>query len=215
MMVPSASGRRDRKRSQTQDHLARTAERLFGAQGFAAVTMEQIAAEADVAKGTLYNHFPTKEAVLAHWIHMELAGDLEQLAGAIGPCMTFAEGIGPILGASADWCERHRDYLPPYLCFRFQEIGAAAGSSDGDARDMTYAFSWLMRNSQAAGEMRVDLDAEHLALMFHHLHFSALLRWMERPGLGLREEFAQAVRVFMEGAAIPPPTKLSKPRKNT
>src|SRR5581483_1881072 len=26
--------------------------------------MEQIAAEADVAKGTLYNHFPTKEALL-------------------------------------------------------------------------------------------------------------------------------------------------------
>ncbi len=44
--------------------------------GYESVTMEQIAAAADVARGTLYNHFPFKEAVLAYWIHGQLAKDL-------------------------------------------------------------------------------------------------------------------------------------------
>ena len=213
MVSPETSGRRSRKRSQTLDHLAVTAARLFEAHGFEAVTMERIAVEADVAKGTLYNHFPTKEAVLAHWIHMELAKDLGHLSDVIGPQTRFADGITPILAASADWCERHRDYLPPYLRFRFLEIGASAPEPEsGGARDMTSAFSWLILKSQEAGEMRTDLSAEHLALMFHHLYLSALLRWLDIPGLKLGDEFASIVRLFIEGAASPS-GKVSKPRK--
>ncbi|MFS2050031.1 helix-turn-helix domain-containing protein, partial [Variovorax sp. CT11-76] len=75
MPVPEIPGRRERRRVQTLDHVATTAMQLFEAQGYDATTMEQIALRADVAKGTLYNHFATKEAVLAHWIHLELAAD--------------------------------------------------------------------------------------------------------------------------------------------
>ena len=47
------SGRRERKRSQTLDHLAATAFALFEAHGYDAVTMEQIAAQADATVGCL------------------------------------------------------------------------------------------------------------------------------------------------------------------
>jgi AcrR family transcriptional regulator len=53
-------GRRERKRLQLLDFLADTAWGLFESEGFAAVTMERIADVADVAKGTLYKHFPVK-----------------------------------------------------------------------------------------------------------------------------------------------------------
>lgn len=212
--VPPAD-RRHRKRSQTQDNLAKTAERLFRANGFDAVTMEQIAAEADVAKGTLYNHFPTKEAVLAHWLHMQLTSDLAHLAGEIGAQATFAKGIVPILTASANWCEQHRSYLPPYLRFRFMQIGAPASEpQNDDAQDMIAAYRWLILNSQQAGEIRNDVSADHLALMFHHLYLSALLRWLDTPRLKLKKEFALLVQVFTEGAGAPPP-KTTKPGKKS
>ncbi|CAJ0730919.1 hypothetical protein R77592_02498 [Ralstonia mannitolilytica] len=62
---PIGTGRRERKRLQTLDHLAATAFALFEQHGYDAVTMEQIAAQADVSKGTLYNHFPLKEGSIA------------------------------------------------------------------------------------------------------------------------------------------------------
>ncbi|KOQ34187.1 TetR/AcrR family transcriptional regulator, partial [Achromobacter xylosoxidans] len=49
-----APGLRERKRQQTLDHLSQTAYRLFETLGYEVVTMEQIAAQADVSKGTLY-----------------------------------------------------------------------------------------------------------------------------------------------------------------
>lgn len=201
MTAPDASDRRDRKRRRTQDHLADTAARLFQAHGFDEVTMEQIAAEADVARGTLYNHFPVKEAVLAHWVHAQLAKDMAHLATRIAPHAGFAASISIILDASARWCERHRSYLPPYLRYRFGGIGMARQQDAAEGGDMLGTYTWLIGQSQQAGQMRTDMEAAHLAAMFHHQYLAALLRWLHEPGLSLREEFSAAVSLFVEGAA--------------
>jgi TetR/AcrR family transcriptional regulator, regulator of autoinduction and epiphytic fitness len=195
--------RRERKRVQMLEHLASTAFGLFESQGYEAVTMEQIAAAADVAKGTLYNHFPVKEALLAHWVHMELAMDLKHLLTDVAKHSSFVPRISLLLNASADWCERHRAYLPHYLRFRFQSMEAAPSDQDDDAApsDLTGAFEALIAESQRAGELRMDLTAPHLAALLHHLYFGALMRWLKVPGLALREELTVAVRLFIEGAA--------------
>src|SRR3546814_7897467 len=51
--LASEGSRRQRKRAQTANHLSATAFRLFETHGYDVVAMEQIAAEADVAKATL------------------------------------------------------------------------------------------------------------------------------------------------------------------
>lgn len=220
MPTPPPSGRRDRKRLQTMAHLARTAADLFEAHGYEAVTMELIAAAADVAKGTLYNHFPVKEAVLAHWLHMELATNLAMLHEALQTRPGFAEGARFVLDHSANWCETHPDYLAPYLRFRFLGIGAVPSASHDSEQlsDIVDTFGWLIRRGQASGDIRDDLDAERLAIAFHHLYLGAMLRWLADPSLRLREEFNATVELFLHGAASPAsaPAKASpKPRKKS
>ena len=109
---PIEAGRRERKRTQTLDHLAATAFSLFEQHGYDAVTMEQIAAQADVSKGTLYNHFPVKEALLAHQFHAELAAGGAQLRAQIDAQPDFASRLAVLLSASADWCTVRRPIWP-------------------------------------------------------------------------------------------------------
>ena len=55
------SDRRSRKRLATRQGISNAATRLFFERGFEQVTVDEIAAAADVGRMTVFNHFPRKE----------------------------------------------------------------------------------------------------------------------------------------------------------
>ena len=58
------SPRRRQQADATRRRILASAERLFAAQGYAAVTMEAIAREAEVSPASLYLHFPGRAAIV-------------------------------------------------------------------------------------------------------------------------------------------------------
>ena len=198
-------GRRARKRQQMLTHLSATAAGLFEAVGYDAVTMEQIADRADVARRTLYNHFATKEAVLAHWLEAELARDLAHLQSGVARRRSFVARVSCVLDTSAQWCERHPAYLMAYLRHRFSTIGGAEGEAREGAGDIVAIWRQLIAAGQRDGELSERGDPEQLAVWFHHLYLAALLRWLSTPGVALRKEFRAIVRLFVDGAGAREP----------
>lgn len=190
------------KRQRTRDRLAQVAFDLFETHGYEAVTMDQIARTADVSRGTLYNHFAVKEAVLVHWMHGQLARDLAPLMDAALAQATFRDRVSVVFAASADWWERHRQYLAPYVRHRFQSVGAGPASANGESSsDLVPLHARLIGQAQDAGELRRDAAPGRLALYLHYLYLCALMRWLAEPALPLADEFAQALQFFLQGAA--------------
>lgn len=81
--------RRTRKRLATRDSIADAATRLFLERGFDAVTVDEIAAAADVGRMTVFNHFPRKE-------DMFFDRDEEGREALRDALRTRAAGISPI-----------------------------------------------------------------------------------------------------------------------
>lgn len=88
-----AASRREAHFEARREHLMQVALRLFSAHGFDSTTVDKIAHEAGVAKGSLYLYFPTKVAVLEGLIHRyALLPDLPEIVGQIAE-LAPAEGI--------------------------------------------------------------------------------------------------------------------------
>ncbi|MCQ6244743.1 TetR family transcriptional regulator [Streptomyces samsunensis] len=64
MVDGAAVGRRERKKAATRAAILEAATTLFLARGFDAVTVREIADEADVSPKTVFTHFPHKEALV-------------------------------------------------------------------------------------------------------------------------------------------------------
>ena len=74
--------RRERKKDETRQRIFLHAIRLFRERGFEATTVDEITERADVARGTFFNYFPKKEAVLAYLSEQRLA-DAEAAANEV------------------------------------------------------------------------------------------------------------------------------------
>ncbi|HZD38757.1 MAG TPA: TetR family transcriptional regulator [Actinomycetes bacterium] len=64
MTEPEAVGLRERKKARTRRAIQEQAMRLFLAKGYAATTVQEIAAAAGVSHMTFFRYFPTKEDVV-------------------------------------------------------------------------------------------------------------------------------------------------------
>jgi AcrR family transcriptional regulator len=82
----ATGGRRERRKAQTRAEVRATAQRLFAERGFDAVTIADVAAAADVAVQTVFNHFETKEALFfdgrTPWVEGAAAAVTERTPGS-------------------------------------------------------------------------------------------------------------------------------------
>jgi AcrR family transcriptional regulator len=95
----------------TRQKILEAARRLFAQNGFDATTTREIAIAADIAAGTLFNYFSTKEAVLA-----SLAA--EAIAEADAPAdasATLDEALFALIAAGLRKLKPFRKHLPVLL----------------------------------------------------------------------------------------------------
>jgi len=193
--------RRQRKQDQTADHLSATAYRLFEAHGYDAVSMEQVADVADVAKATLYKYFPVKEALIAHRFRLDIAAGMAARAQALLAHQTFDSRMRYLLSESAAWHSERRAYLPHYIRYltrRPDERNPASVNASSDGRQILAA---MFRAAQQSGEVKPDPGAEQLAMNFEYLLFAAVHAWLAEPEPDLAQRFLSAFELVMYGVA--------------
>ena len=147
---PRADARRNRER------LLEAAKAAFAAAG-PDVSLEEIARRAGVGIGTLYRHFPTRDAIVEAVYRREV----QQLAGAARRLLAEA----PPGQALHQWMRLFVDYVATK-----KVIASALGALVGGTTDL-YAASGaqimgamaeLVARAAAAGEIRADADPDDL-----------------------------------------------------
>ena len=213
-LIASAGSRRERKREQTASRLAATAFRLFETHGYDMVSMELIAEEADVAKATLYNYFPVKEALLAHCFREDIAAGMVERAAPLTACKTFEARMHYLLSESAAWHTARKAYLPHYLRYltsqaRYGEETPCEGYADSGSRQI---LTLMFEAAQHSGEVDTRQTGAQIAWSFEYLLFGAVAAWLTDPSVDLTTRFLAAFDLAMHGMASTPRMKQTKSR---
>lgn len=171
--------RRERKKDETRERIARTALRLFAERGFEATTVDEIAVQADVAKGTFFNYFPRKEAVLGVVMeeHCEqLERNVERLLQAPG---TARERLVQLAMDGTAFYRDQPDLNRHILCELFK--GPNSILEEKDCR-VQATVRRLVEAGQASGELRSDVDPDRMTSVFRSVFFTTMLHYVFEPG---------------------------------
>ncbi len=138
------------------------AMRVVGRKGLVRATVEDIAREAGVAKGTVYLYFPSREAIFEKTVQAAVGRLLERLRSAGEKGLAFADAIELVLAAQFAFFDENRDFFRLYY---------ASGEATEDRRlrqSRTYRehiehLVAIIRRGRRKGELR-SADPERTAV---------------------------------------------------
>jgi len=222
--TPDASeDRRSRRRRELHQGLLATAAELFARDGYDATTVEKIAAAADIAPATFFNHFRSKEDVLR-----EVGQDVfsrfrrlvdEQLARRV----TSVERLHGFATRSAALVRRAPEMTRRVLVAVLRS--ARPGEAGAELASMQADFAQLLRRGRddaaAAKDVPDDLDIDLAAEILVSVVIGAMTHWINDPDYPLEDRLCASFSLLADrlltrdaapSSAFPIPTQPAKAR---
>lgn len=179
--------------------------KVIGRRGLSATTMDEVAAEAGVAKGTLYLYFKNREDLLGKAVDHAI-GELSQATEAALASATGAEeGLHALIRAELAFLDANRPLLQAYLAARdpAEACGAARRHRARSARYASHLdrLATFLRKAMDTGFIRKS-DPERLALFVSEgVHAILVKRLYETAPPPVDREADWLVGVVMNGVA--------------
>jgi len=196
---PVPLGLRERKKQETHGRILEVARALFEEKGFEAATVDEICAQAGVSQKTFFNYFATKQGVvreIAETFLDELGTLVEDARKRSG---TTAERLAYLFGRAGEEVllagPRHKELLVEVV-----RVAQVDGFGPEQSRRLHVAFSALLADGAAAGELTAQHDVAFLTEMVAGAFITILLNWQSVEGYPVREHLDEAARFL--GRAI-------------
>lgn len=193
--------RRNRKKDLTASTIIDAAMALFDAQGFDTVTMEGIAAHADVAKATLYRYFPTKEAVIAGYFRRLSRDRQPQVEHLIATVPDTRQRLLALYTGVGVWFAGHQHYLRPYLTHRLSGTPEQVMAEDQRSGFHRHVAQ-VLETGQRQGDLRSDMAADYLLTALEGMFLAQVMAWLHQND-DLSARITAMIALFMDGAKSP------------
>ena len=188
---------RERNKQKVTERIVAAAMELFKSRGCEQTTMDDIAERAEISRGTLFNYFPSKDALLLPWgqeileeyVKPKLAEYLDTQPRTIDVLQfLFASMSESVLAA-------------PDLMRAF--VGEALKPTnrphmDRTRTDMLEIFAQVLRYGQSRGDVRTDLPAESMAAYISALQTGLLFHLLESGKVADSPQVIARLLMFIE-----------------
>jgi TetR/AcrR family transcriptional regulator, fatty acid metabolism regulator protein len=192
---------REESRAVYRQAIIEAAIRIFGRTGFNATKITDIAAEAGVATGTLYNYFSSKEDIFLSILddgREQLRAQVEQIITVEDPLLRLRE----LVRVMFEFLEEHGSLFTIYMQMGASPIDFRRDCNAGDEAFRHFIFAQMIAALTEAGDrLRADHPPQTLAMALGGLIHGAVTQWIEggcQPGL--RAQIDTILDLFLHGA---------------
>jgi AcrR family transcriptional regulator len=202
----SLSQRKARELAQRRVEILTVAERLFARKGFFKTSMAEIAQEAEFSVGSLYQFFPSKEAVYVALMEEKFEEYLGMVQRELATAKTVVDQVHALIATKFGFFEKHRDFFRIYVT----EWGAGECSIKGALGQkislLREAYLALLTNVMEAGIRRrlfKKLNAREAAHLFDGMINAMIHQWIASAGEESLVAKAEAIEdVFLRGVSV-------------
>ena len=201
MTLPELS-RRERKKEETRHRIFAAAIALFREKGFEATTVDEITEKADVGRGTFFNYFPKKEAVLAYLSEERLAAAEENAGALLAEARPAREKILDLYLLAAGAWEEDRELSRYVFSEWLRRVFAPTADVELGWRKLMFA---LLAQGRESGELRADVDDYRADALFTGIYMTTLFHWLFCPedcrpaDFDLRHELRERFEIVFDG----------------
>jgi len=197
--VPIGS-RIDRKKEETKQKIITVTMELFKVQGVDATTMEQIAREVDIAKGTLYNYFPVKEAIISEYIQRSFKERNSERILQFSQMPDTRSRMISILSTLMEGVQKEKEIFEKYFVYQIQNMLSLSRDA-GFKSGMKLLAQEIIVLGQQSGEIRSDLPFDILVALFEFVFVEVAQEFYKQPeNFNACETIESCVDLFMNGA---------------
>lgn len=163
----------ERKKEETKRKIISTAMNLFKEQGIDGTTMEQIAKEADIAKGTLYNYFPVKEAIIDDYIKRSFREKNPNRILQLQKMPDTRTRLIQILSELFEGVKAEKEIFEKYLIYRMQ-ILLSFHQDESEKSGFYLMATEIIELGQKSGEIRRDIPQYVMTELFEFAFIEAV-----------------------------------------
>jgi len=168
--------RAERSKREKRERIVQAARQLFLSKGFHATTTSEIAELADVAKGTLFFHAKSKEALLVLMFQEEVGRSIERAFSRV-PKAALIDQLTHVFDIMLKENQRSLGLARIFA----KELAFVHGENRGIDAVMATIFAKLDRliaGAKERAELPGDIDTALLAHNLFALYFTFMLRWL-------------------------------------
>jgi AcrR family transcriptional regulator len=203
-VIHGQQSRRARKKAATRNKIIETAIRLFSERGIQAVTVDEIAAEADVGKGTIYNYFPAKEDIIVGFM-VEFERTVQsQLKNLESRHRSAAAVLTHYIQSELRLKEHHHAFVRVFLGHMFLNTEQFLPHMAEMQNAIDPPLEALFEKLQQQGAIRCDLPLAELILTFKTIQLGLTCLWaIEGPPFARTKQVVkQEILLFCKGLEV-------------
>lgn len=192
------------KKAKTKKRIFEIAMELFLRQGYEATTIEQIVIQADVAKGTFFNHFPTKDAILSDLGRQRMEMAQGKLAEKLGYFNGSTEKIFCLMKVFGQMNEESREITALVMREMLGKLLSGFEQEKDNQQQLKQVLMQLIQDGQKSGEFASTVDAGQVADILLATYFFTLSWWLEGELTdSLTEDLLQKAKIIIAGIKGP------------